>query len=298
MRVVTYNILDGAVGRESLVQEVLQAIRPDMIVLQEVFEGRLVEQLADDLGMHWYVAGSNSRRRLALLSGFPIIWASSHHPRPPIHHGILEAVVGPSSTAGEPRRSMRVFGVHLAPVGSLTRELWRLWEVIVLVRRLRSQPAVSREEPGTQVRKGNPPDGNVRSDRLLVMGDFNTVPAGDPVGFPEAPRGLAASLSLQANQHLRLAIHRLLAEGLVDCYRYLHPQKAGYTLPVPAPQVRLDYIFASPSLAARLRHSFVAREPAAVDRISDHYPVVADFNLWERPGTRQPQLVSATAGAR
>jgi endonuclease/exonuclease/phosphatase family metal-dependent hydrolase len=44
------------------------------------------------------------------------------------------------------------------------------------------------------------------------------------------------------------------------------------------PLVRLDYIFATPGLAARCRAIGAVRESPA-DRASDHLPVVADFDL-------------------
>jgi hypothetical protein len=38
MRVLTYNILDGGIDRESLILKTFQVTEPDIIILQEVFD--------------------------------------------------------------------------------------------------------------------------------------------------------------------------------------------------------------------------------------------------------------------
>jgi endonuclease/exonuclease/phosphatase family metal-dependent hydrolase len=63
----------------------------------------------------------------------------------------------------------------------------------------------------------------------------------------------------------------------VDCFRVLHPNDDGFTLPASDPKVRLDYVFADPALSPALRECRVVTEPAAVKIASDHLPVLAQF---------------------
>jgi len=252
MRVLTYNILDGGVGREPLIADVLEAVQPDIAVLQEVYQNGLAEQLADKLSLQAAVVEGNSTRHMAVLSRWPIVEARSHHPYPPVHHVILEATLG-HPTVGP----LHVFGLHTIPLYSIGRELWRAWEVRTMLHRAR----------------------RVSDQLCLVMGDFNAVAPHDPMRLETLYRAAALRFWLHGNGKLRLAVRQMRSAGFVDCYRALHPNEAGYTLPPPDPGVRLDYIFASASLIGHLRQCDVVTEPAAVHTASDHYPLLAEFGL-------------------
>jgi exonuclease III len=113
----------------------------------------------------------------------------------------------------------------------------------------------------------------------LMLGDFNAIAPGDPVNTRAWPALLRATLAVQAGHVFRSAIARVLAAGLVDCFRALHPRDAGFTLPAAAPNARLDYAFANAALIGNLRACQVVREPAAVKLASDHCPLLAEFEL-------------------
>ena len=252
MRVLTYNILDGGVGREPLIAEVLDAVQPDIAVLEEVYQNGLAERLADRLSLQTAVVEGNSTRHMAIFSRWPILEVHSHHPYPPVHHVILEATLG-HPTAGP----LHAFGIHTIPLYSIGRELWRAWEVRTLLRRVR----------------------RVADQPCLVIGDFNAVAPHDPVRFETRSRAAALRFWLHGNGKLRLAVRQMQSAGFVDCYRAHHPDDAGYTLPPPDPGVRLDYIFASASLIGQLSRCDVVTGPAAVHDASDHYPLLAKFDL-------------------
>ena len=74
----------------------------------------------------------------------------------------------------------------------------------------------------------------------------------------------------------RLVIPRVLAAGYVDVYRQQRPDTPGYTTKTPTPVVRIDYIFASPTLARRAVHADRVESPLVI-LASDHMPVRADF---------------------
>ncbi len=93
------------------------------------------------------------------------------------------------------------------------------------------------------------------------------------------PFFLRAMIWVQGRRVYRFAIREMLKAGFTDCYRTLHPADQGYTLPPPVPNARLDYIFANELMKAHLRRCDVVREPAAVQKASDHYPVIAEFGV-------------------
>ncbi len=91
----------------------------------------------------------------------------------------------------------------------------------------------------------------------------------------------------------RKSIALLRRAGYVDCFRHLHPDEPGFTCPALMPAGRIDFIFASPELAPRLRACQVLQEGNGIkgSQASDHLPVLAEFG----PGTAQAQRESDQA---
>jgi exodeoxyribonuclease-3 len=251
-RVMTYNILDGGEGREEYLSQVLQAAQPDVAILQEVLHESLIQNLARVLNMNSFFAGGNRRRRVALLSRLPLVSCQSYHPFPPIWHNVVEAAI-----EYQPGQRLWLFGVH--PMANLSAicELWRWWEARQVVRYMRSHAA----EP------------------CLVAGDFNAIAPTDRVVIESMPQWLKHTIRLQGNRVYRFSIREYLSSGLTDCFRAMHPDDTGFTLPPPNPNSRLDYIFVNEPLKSHLIDCRVVREPVAVLKASDHYPVVAEFRL-------------------
>jgi exonuclease III len=118
--------------------------------------------------------------------------------------------------------------------------------------------------------------GSAGAESRLLMGDFNAIGPHDryisDIQFPDDEIAFAGRVYPLP----RLVIPAAIAAGYVDVYRALRPESGGYTAKTPTPIVRIDYIFASPPLAARA---------ISCDRIegslpvyaSDHLPVRADF---------------------
>ena len=250
MRVMTYNILDNAVGREVLVFEVLQAAQPDIVVLQEVGRAETVSQWAGALGMEFRFAAGNSKRHLALLSRLPIVHHHSYHP-PPLSATLLEATLEIA-----PQQHLHVYGVHLAAQPFVLLEMWRWWETKMILRRIRPHML----EP------------------CLLAGDFNALGPGDPVNIDEWPPRLMRMLVWYGGRVPRWTISEVTAAGFVDCFRSLQSREDGFTLPTPTPNSRLDYIFVSGMLRSWLTDCHVVREPLAVEQASDHYPLMAEFS--------------------
>lgn len=252
LRVMTYNILRGGRGREQALFEVLRSVQPDVAVLQEVRNPQPVRDWARSLGMQIFIARGNSGLHLALLSSAPVLSRRAFRRFPPTLNAFLEAEVEYA-----PGEHLRVYGVHLAPWYSVLMEVWRWWEIRAVLQRARAH----------------------LQGLCLILGDFNTIGPSDTTDVRAMPLPLRLMIGVQGGRIYRLAIPEVLSAGFADCFRALHPTDAGHTLPASAPNARLDYIFASPSLLPHLRACTVVREPAVVQEASDHLPVVAEFDL-------------------
>jgi exonuclease III len=246
------NILDNGHRREAALLEVMLAAQPDVIILQELMHPATLERFATALEVQAFFAPGNSKRHLGILSRIPIIAATSYRPFPPIRTTILDATL-----AVLPQHPLHLLGIHLVPHPMLPLELWRWWEIRVLVRyvqRYQRQPC-------------------------LIAGDFNAIAPGDRAVVHALPNGLKRLVLAQGGHVFHYALAALTAAGFTDCYRALHPQAAGYTLPSTRPNARLDYIFANQALAPALTACEVVTAPPAVQYASDHLPVMAEFAL-------------------
>lgn len=252
MRVLTYNILDGGIGRESLIIKTIQTTNPDIVLLQEVFDSTPLEDFASQLRMQHFLAHGNSHRHLAILSRFPIIEAHTYHPFPPSLKSTLYAKVEYS-----PGLFVHAFGMHLVPHPFIAFELWRKWEKDVALRKALS----SDSEPS------------------FLAGDLNAIAPGDKPNTQFWPRFLKLMLALQGGRLFHFAIQDILLKGFTDCYRTLHSENEGFTLPTGTPTTRLDYIFANQVLGDKLQSCSIINEPPEAEEASDHYPLLAIFDI-------------------
>ncbi|MCL4304238.1 MAG: endonuclease/exonuclease/phosphatase family protein [Anaerolineae bacterium] len=250
-KVITYNILDGGVGREPLILKVLSTAKPDIIFLQEVTNIKVLQNFANALKMDYYLAQSNSKRRLAILSRFPIVYQNSYHPFP-LKHTLLEATIEHPEM-----QRINFFGVHLQAHHFIFFEWWRIWEIKKIL---------------SQITKFS-------GTYCLVAGDFNAVAPKDQFDRAAMPMTIKMALLLQFGHIFRSTLTRIKSAGFIDCYRVQHPNVSGFSLPTPKPHVRLDYIFINQSLASYLRRCNVITKPSIVHQASDHYPVMAEFEF-------------------
>ncbi len=249
---MTYNILKGGGGRQKYIQDVIQAAKPSVVVLQEVTDVKILKSIAQSLGMQWFLGKGNQKTKVALLSKLSILNFRSYHPRFPIWHNVIEAEI-----RYQPDRSFLLFGVHLIPHLWLGCEIWRYLEmryILDLCKRYSERP-------------------------LLITGDFNAIAPSDQVMINSSTASIKAMLFLQSNQIFRFCIQSLLAAGFTDSFRSLHLNENGFTYPTPQPSARFDYIFANRMMQNDLQECWVVHEPDEVRKASDHYPVVAEFGL-------------------
>src|SRR3982751_1530198 len=104
-RLLTYNILNGGVGRTDLLAKGINAGAPGLVLLQEATSAANVERLATATGMADF--RTFQRQSLGFMSRLPVAFCQWIRPRI-CRHAFVEVV-----PAGE---RVRVFGVHLSAV--------------------------------------------------------------------------------------------------------------------------------------------------------------------------------------
>ena len=292
-RVMAYNILYGGVGRETRIRDVVTAIHPDVAVFTEVTSPESFETIAEAVGPH-RAAGAirKNRQRAVIVSRWPIMESRLHGP-PWAPQKWVEATVQPF---GGP--SVSVCGVHLVPQPLWPFEISRRIEVRTLVERLPPH-------------EGTP---------HIIAGDFNALMPGDGFRRDHAELWVRLECAVQGGWP-RWALKELVNAGYVDCYRACHVRDDGFTVPAWDPAVRLDYVFASPSLSPSLRAAETFESGASAssavnpprrslaellgwtpvrslgDAASDHLPVWADFEWPPAPDPRSARWSSSARDA-
>ena len=245
MRLLTYNIRYGGVGRVAHLAAVVNACAPDVVVLQEATRPDVVEELAAATGMKAWAAHADES--VGFMSRARVAGHTWHRP-PSSRRAYLEIV--PEDSA------LRIFGVHLSAVHSNWTEKRR-------VRELRAVLAgIAHHQGGFHV----------------VTGDFNTIAPGETLDIQKLPPRLRAFVYLTGRVIRWETIQIMLDASYVDGYRALHPSTPGLTFPAGDPHVRLDYLFLPAPYATRLKSCAVV-DASGVASASDHLPLVADLEL-------------------
>lgn len=302
-RILSYNILVGGARRVNELTSIIKSAQPDIVGLVEATDAKVVEELAERLGMQSVLSAKARHARngdIALLSRLPIVHTQVH-----ICRGILTAPVLEVCVEEEDGQQLTLFVTHLAAAFN------KGWAGEAI--RRREVREILRIMSGKQ---GRP---------HVLMGDFNALAPGDPfkashllghiVNLEQRRRQSCAVMEGQPHLNfivpkplrvfkplLRLipkskllcnlfdaaaslyaprgTIGFLCSAGYIDCFRCMNPDGWGFTCPALAPAGRIDFIFASPEVGERLSTCYIATEGeggVAGDEASDHLAVVAEF---------------------
>lgn len=238
MKVLSYNIQEGGRDRVTTIAGLIADQQPDAVALMEATHPASMRLIADQVHMQVVFGHANCDYHIAWLSRLPI--RHSHNYRlAALTKTLLQIDVVWQETI------VPLFATHLASRWDGCAPLDELPAVLGVLAARRGRPH-------------------------LLVGDFNALRPGDAIGLP--PPGMEPRGDAQEGAPRR-AIAMLLGAGYVDTYRELHRREPGYTYPSSAPWLRVDYHFASPELAMRLKESdVVTSEQAAY--ASDHFPVL------------------------
>lgn len=243
LRLMSYNIRFGGVGRERPLAEVIRQADPDIVVLQEATRPDVVERLAETTEMpHW---ASRRGQSTAFISRIAVAGHEWQFYRE-LQRAVLRIDLG----------ELRIYGVHLRATHSNYTERGRMREVRALLDSLKP----------------------VADDLHLLVGDFNTLAPGELLDMQQLPWRYRLLAMVLGGRVTYRAIQIMLDAGYVDCYRKLHTE-AGFTFPAWAPNVRLDYVFAPQRHAERVVACNVLSGIAAPARATDHLPLVAEISI-------------------
>ena len=241
LRLLSYNIRRGGVGREDKIAAVIQECSPDLVVLQEATHPEVVERLAKECNMpHWAAKDGYS---LGFISREPIEHHQWHDPAP-LRRAYLEIKLA----------DVAVFGVHLSAVHSNITERLRKRELRALLK------SIEHHQDGFHV----------------LAGDFNTLAPGEPLDLRKLPPRLRLVAWVTGGQVRYETIQIMLDGGYIDGYRGLHYDK-GFTFPTWDPHVRLDFVFLPAQFTDRLNACKVVYDAPSIKDASDHFPLLAEI---------------------
>jgi exodeoxyribonuclease-3 len=116
---------------------------------------------------------------------------------------------------------------------------------------------------------------------MIVLGDFNIAPDDIDVHDPKAWED-----SVLCSARERIAFQQLLKHGFHDSFRELHSDEQLYSwwdYRLNAFKrnlgLRIDHILASTELMSVCCASYIDQQPRALERPSDHAPVIAEFMI-------------------
>lgn len=242
LRLLSYNIRYGGVGREDPIASVVNSCSPDVVVFEEAIRPEVVERVAAKCGMKTW--GSMKGHSLGYASRTEIVKAEWHN-IPFGRRRYLELTLDEKGT--------RVFGVHLSAIHSNITERRRMYETTSLL------SGITRRQTGFHV----------------ITGDFNTLAPGERLDLSSLPMRLRAIVWLTGRNIRWRTIQLMLDHGYIDGYRKLHPDGEAFTFPTWDPHVRLDYIFVPSAYIARLSSSEVMRDAPRAREASDHFPLLS-----------------------
>jgi len=243
LRLLSYNIRFGGRGRETRIAAVITQAKPDLVVLQEATDTRVVERLSELTEMpHW---AAKRRHSTAFLSRSAV---DQHEWR---YHRALQRAVLEIDVEG-----VRVFGVHLRATHSNYNERGRMREVRAILELVQSA-----------------------GDGFHVLtGDFNTLAPGEPLNMKKLPMRYKVLAFMLGGRITFRAIQLMHDAGYVDAYRQLHSDP-GFTFPAWDPHVRLDYLFTPERFADRIKSCDVMTDISEPAKATDHLPLLAEIAL-------------------
>ncbi len=251
LRLVTYNVLNGGIGRADPLFETLVWLDGDIVGLTEADDPDLVDYWADKLGYHSATA-EDDRHSIALLSRYPIraainLKASCEE----LDRTAIEArvQVGPGDAC------LRVLVLHLKAGIRIKHEQRRMVELTALQQWIESQPRPA-----------------------ILMGDLNSNAPYHPTDPAAAREKTQRKLAEQHGEIPYLVIPALQELGWIDAHRRCRPDDPRHSLSTGYPAQRVDYIFTDGELADRLQDAAV-EQSGFTPYCSDHYPLWADLAL-------------------
>jgi endonuclease/exonuclease/phosphatase family metal-dependent hydrolase len=251
MKICTYNILEGGVGRVDPLAEVIRLSGAEVVVLQETWDGDLFHKLADRLAMDRFLATNprNKEGGVGLLSKWTIREAVNWAP---LDIRLTRSAF--SARIGRSDEELALIGLHLHARESREDETIRLGEL----------PAVL--EIGRKLKMPH-----------IICGDFNTSHPDQVIDTTKLRPKVRERVEKSGGSVPRDVIARMLAAGYLDTHAIgRKPEQFDVTLSTAHPGMRVDYVFVTKELVSSVKSCDVFK-PEMARFASDHFPVVAEF---------------------
>jgi exodeoxyribonuclease-3 len=243
LRLMSYNIRFGGVGRERRIAEVVKQVHPDIVLLQEATREAGVQQIAEFAEMPcWAARQGHSPAYIGRVSVERFEW---HHCRGMQRPFMEIRLADPAMT---------LYNIHLRATHSNYTERGRMREVRALLYHLKNHP----------------------SDCHLLAGDFNTLAPGELLNMQKLPMRYRILAMLLGGRVTYRTIQIMLDAGYLDAYRRLHT-KPGFTFPAWDPHARIDFVFVPAEFADGVRSCEVVTDVPEPARATDHLPLVAEI---------------------
>lgn len=246
IKLLSYNIRFGGVGREENLAEMIRSIAPDIVVFQEATHTSVVKHLAAATDMPFHA--EKKQHSIAYISRLPIAHHEWHYTLVN-KHPYMEIVPQGTRT--------RIFGLHLRARLSKWDERQRAAEIRALLKN------IERHKEGFHV----------------LVGDFNTLAPGELLNTQKMPHWIRALVWISGRDIQRETVKIMLDGGYADSYRTLHPEVKGYTFPTWDPHIRLDYVFTPASFMERIKSCEVIYDKILAPVASDHFPLLAQLDI-------------------
>jgi endonuclease/exonuclease/phosphatase family metal-dependent hydrolase len=250
LRLVSYNIRYGGAGRERQIAAVVTRAAPDVVIFEEATDPAVIKRVSSAAGLSaWGARPGHSLGFASRTAPDHVAW---HWPRSS-RHAFLELV---PAGAG-----LRVFGVHLSAIHAAWTERRRVREVGALLDAIAPW----------------------RRDPHVLVGDFNTLPPGDPLDLRRLPPRLRPFVWMSGGRIRWQVVTRMLEAGYLDVAARCEPVPTP-TFPTWGAHLRLDYAFVPRALADGVRGYRVLTDAPEVPHASDHLPILVDFETSSHSG--------------
>jgi endonuclease/exonuclease/phosphatase family metal-dependent hydrolase len=253
MRIASYNILDGGVGRADPLAEVILAQRPDIVALVEADDLAVLERIASRAKMD-FIHATGGKKGAALLSHWPIRETIDHAAARKIDiKSLLEA------TVIEPGGGEWTVGViHLHGNANEADER-------------------TREKQIAQVLEIFKPHRQAKRPHLLA-GDFNSNSPIQLIDPEKCKPETRQSWIDNGNKLPRRVVQTLLNAGYVDSLYAVDPDqaRANGSFTTQFPGQRIDYIFAFGVGQPKIVRAWIEQDRLA-KYASDHFPIGAEY---------------------
>jgi len=252
MRIVSYNILDGGVGRADPLAEIIIAQHPDIVALVEADDCEIVDRIAKRLNMDSIIA-MGQKHAAAVLSHWPIVQSINHAALRGGPQSLLEVLVQ------EPGGREWIIGtMHLHPYAFEADEAEREREIVNVLEIFEPHRRASRPH--------------------LLVGDFNSNSPIQQIDPDKVQPKTRQAWFENGNRIPRRAVQKILDAGYLDTLAVARPEIAAidgsFTTQFPGQQV--DYIFAFGLQPSQVKKAWIEHDRLA-KYASDHFPIAAEI---------------------